>query len=164
MSGKSSVSRKFTAEKKRAVGNLVLGDAYHKNSLRFLTLSWGKRKGRFLWKPKSHAFADLITEPLDDLKQCMRGNLDFVICAGRAVNLPHGFDAGRRRRVETTWMGTGTREVTGKILIIFMKQRKTPLSITMSGPYERLDLNNISMREISLRGENYEKLKKHWSP
>jgi len=74
----------------RAIGNLGLGKAHFKNKLNFTTLSWGKRGEKFIWSAK--AFSDVVTKLLSYLNDKMLNNIDFVICAGRAVTIPKRFE------------------------------------------------------------------------
>lgn len=74
----------------RATGNLGLGKAHFKNKLNFTTLSWGKRGEKFIRSAK--AFSDVVTKPLSYLDDKMLNDIDFVICAGRAVTIPKRFE------------------------------------------------------------------------
>jgi hypothetical protein len=75
----------------RAIGNLAIGKAHFKNRLNFITLSWAKRGGRFIWSANSRAFSDVVAKPLSYLNRKMLKGIDLVICAGRAVTIPIRF-------------------------------------------------------------------------
>lgn len=75
----------------KAIGNLGLGKAHFKNRLTFVTLSWAKQGGRFIWSPNSRAFSDVIAKPLSYLHSKMLKGVDLVICAGRTVTTPKKF-------------------------------------------------------------------------